>query len=134
MTRLPDWKEHFYEALDAARGRTPEWGVHDCLQFPARIVLAITGEDPAAQFGVYSDEAGALALMNQYGGVSGILTHAFGEPTAPNFAGAGDLIVANIAGHGETGGVCNGTNCAFVVMPRGLIFLPRLSIDKVWKI
>lgn len=131
--RKPDWRECFHAELEAARDRPAEFGVHDCLQFPARCVLAMTGVDPAEPFGDYHSEEAAAALMREYGGISGILTHAFGEPVAPNWARAGDIVVATIDGI-ETGGMCNGTNCAFVMRPGGLSFRPREVIQKAWRI
>jgi hypothetical protein len=131
--RFPDWRERFHAELDAARDRPLAYGVHDCLQFPAKCVLAMTGVDPAAPFGEYSTELGAAKLMAQYGGIAGILTHAFGPAVAPNWARAGDIIVATIDGL-ETGGMCNGTNCAFVMIPGGLSFRPREVIQQAWRI
>jgi hypothetical protein len=131
--RVPDWRERFHAELDAARDRPAQFGEHDCLQFPARCVLAMTGVDPAESFGDYHSEEAAAALLREYGGIAGILTHAFGEPVAPNWARAGDIVVATIDGL-ETGGMCNGTNCAFVMRPAGLSFRPREVIQKVWRI
>ena len=124
MKRLPDWKNRFHAELDAARKRTMQYGMHDCLAFGARIVEAITGENPAAQFGDYETELGAAKLLIEYGGIAGILTHAFGPAAPPLHARPGDLIVAHIDGK-ETGGVCNGTNVAFVTIPTGIAFRPH---------
>jgi hypothetical protein len=131
--RVPDWKERLYAAIDAAREREAQFGVHDCLQFPAFCIEAITGVNPAAQFGEYRTEEGAAKLMAQFGGVSGILTHAFGEPVAPNQARVGDAVTLTFDGL-ETGGVCNGTTIVFCAKPRGLGFLSREMIQKAWLI
>lgn len=131
--RVPDWKDRLYAAIDDARAREAQFGVHDCLQFPALCIEAITGINHAAQFGEYSTEAGAAKLMAQFGGVSGILTKAFGEPVAPNFARVGDVVTLTVVGL-ETGAVCNGTTVAFCAKPRGLAFVSRELIEKAWLI
>lgn len=131
--RLPDWKERFHAELEASLDVPPAFGTNDCLQFCARCILAMTGEDPAAQFGAYNSELGAAQLMAEYGGVSGILTHAFGEPVCPNWARSGDVITATIEGL-ETAGMCNGTTCAFVRVPQGLWYASRECIEKTWRI
>lgn len=131
--RFQDWRERLHEQIAAARLREAEWGVHDCLQFPALCIRAITGVDPAAQFGSYTNEIGAAKLMAQFGGVSGILTKAFGDPVSPNMARAGDVVTLTVLGL-ETGAICNGNSVAFCCRPRGLVFLSRELIEKAWRI
>lgn len=131
--RVPDWKERLYAAIDIARAREAQFGIHDCLQFPAFCIEAITGVNPAIQFGTYSTEEEAAQLMAEFGGVSGILTKAFGEPVSPNQARVGDAVTLTYAGL-ETGGICNGTTIAFCAKPRGLGFLSRERIEKAWAI
>lgn len=131
--RLPDWRERFHAEIEIARSRPLQYGEHDCLAFPARCVLAMTGEDPRELFSHYASELGAARLMLEHGGISGLLTQAFGEPVPPNWARVGDIIVATIDVV-ETGGMCNGTNCAFVTTEGGLTFRPREVIARAWRI
>jgi hypothetical protein len=130
--RFPDWRDRLHMQIDLARKREAQFGVHDCLQFPALCIEAITGINPATQFGEYSTELGAAKLMAEFGGVSGILTNAFGEPVAPNWARAGDVVTLTVLGL-ETGGICNGTTVVFAAKP-GIAFLTRELIEKAWLI
>lgn len=131
--RVPDWRDRLHEQIDLARTREAQFGVHDCLQFPALCIEAMTGINPATQFGSYSTELGAAKLMAEFGGVSGILTQAFGEPVAPNWARSGDVVTLTIQGL-ETGAICNGTTVVFCGKPRGVGFLTRELIEKAWRI
>lgn len=148
--RVQDWRERLHAQIDAARTRAAEWGVHDCLQFPALCIEAVTGINPASQFGEYSTELGAAKLMVEFGGVSGILTKAFGDPVAPNWARSGDVVVidapqsftwiasaegmSRTADLVETGAICNGNTVVFCGKPRGINFVPRELIKKAWRI
>lgn len=131
--RFSDWRDRLHSQIDLARTREAQFGVHDCLQFPALCIEAITGVNPAAQFGAYSTELGAAKLMTEFGGVSGILTKAFGEPVAPNWARSGDVVTLTVLGL-ETGAMCNGTTVVFCGKPRGVAFLTRELIEKAWRI
>lgn len=131
--RFTDWRERLHAQIDAARTREAQWGVHDCLQFPALCIEAITGINPATQFGEYSTELGAAKLMSEFGGVSGILTKAFGDHVAPNSARSGDVVTITIGGL-ETGAICNGNSIVFCGKPTGVAFLSRELIEKAWRI
>lgn len=131
--RFSDWRDRLHAQIDLARTREAQFGVHDCLQFPALCIEAITGVNPATQFGAYSTELGAAKLMTEFGGVSGILTKAFGEPVAPNWARSGDVVTLTVLGL-ETGAMCNGTTVVFCGKPRGVAFLTRELIEKAWRI
>lgn len=131
--RLPDWRDRLHKQIDLARAREAKFGMHDCLKFPALCIEAITGVNPATQFGEYSSEMGAAKLMAQFGGISGILTKAFGEPVAPNWARSGDVVTLTVLGL-ETGAMCNGTTVVFSAKPRGVVFLTRGLIEKAWLI
>lgn len=131
--RVIDWRDRLHAQIDLARAREAQWGIHDCLQFPSLCIEAITGVNPATQFGEYTTEIGAAKLIAEFGGVSGILTKAFGEPVAPNWARTGDVVTLTVLGL-ETGAICNGTTLAFCAKPRGLAFLSRERIEKAWLI
>lgn len=131
--RLSDWRDRLHEQIELARERDAQFGVHDCLQFPALCIEAMTGVNPATQFGPYSSELGAAKLMAEFGGVSGILTKAFGEPVSRNNARAGDAVTITVDGL-ETGAICNGTTVVCSGKPRGLMFFSRELIEKAWRI
>lgn len=72
-----------------------EWGVHDCVVWPADCVLAITGFDPAATArGAYSDEESALAYLAKLGVKSQVdLAARLFPPIHITEARSGDLAV-----------------------------------------
>lgn len=99
-----------------------EWGHTDCIMSVCSHVLALTGEDPGAQWrGTYHDEAGARAIYEPYGGPLAIFRHMMteagfreGEPTdlAP--------VVCDFGGH-EIAGVIFGRRVGFMAEGRGMI-------------
>jgi hypothetical protein len=133
VIRLPDWKASLCTEIDAAHSRPVAWGTHDCLQFVARCVQAMTGENPAASYPAYDSEDAAYQLVSEHGGITAMLTAAFGEPVAPNLAHVGDVVVANFKGR-ETGGICIGTNCVFAGTRGGISSRSRECILRAWKI
>lgn len=69
--RLTDWRQRLMGPdgpVELARTQPYAWGVNDCGQFAGRCVDAVTGSNPIAELvGSYSDEAGAMALLNDRG-------------------------------------------------------------------
>jgi hypothetical protein len=128
--RVHRWTVLLADELLAARSRPFAYGSHDCLQFVARCVQAMTGVNHAAGFGSYDDPT---ALLELHGGVAGILTMLFGEPVHPSLAQEGDLVVAVIDGR-ESAGICTGSKFAFAREPQGLAFLPRSTLTGCWKV
>lgn len=83
------------------------WGERDCCLWPANWVCLQRGFDPAAQWrGRYSDEAQALAFVEQAGGMvamwSGVLAP-LERADAPHDGDVGVVMV-----HGPRGPVANG--------------------------
>ena len=56
------------------------WGKTDCCQFVGECVESVTGENPARYFR-YAGEKAARSLIKTYGGLDGLLTSVFGEPS-----------------------------------------------------
>lgn len=131
--RLADWRKRLNAEVDASRVRPMAYGSHDCLQFSARCVEAVTGSNYVANFPPYSSEAQAFRILAEHGGVTGLITSVLGEPIAPNLAHVGDIVVADYEGR-ETAGVCMGINCAFVNEAGGLVFWSRERIVRGWKV
>jgi hypothetical protein len=62
--RLRDWQGRLARLFAERREASFEWGTHDCAMFAADAVLAVTGEDPAAEFrGKYKSESGAAKIL-----------------------------------------------------------------------
>lgn len=93
-------------------------------------VLAMTGKDPAAPWrGTYSNETGARAIYEAYGGPLSLVSHGMaafekGDPVD------GSPIVAAVQGH-EIAGVMFGGKVGFMAEGRGLIEM-RAQILEAW--
>lgn len=126
-----DWPEKLAEYV-ASRAATPfAWGTHDCCQFAAGAVQAITGVNPAAAW-TYDSEFGALRLIADAGSLETLITQAMGAPVHPSRAGRGDVVLADLD-RGPTVGVCVGRECAFPA-DTGLTFRPRDVVITAWKV
>lgn len=148
--RLREWHSRLCCAFDVAGARRFEYGRHDCLQFTAQCVEAVTGTNFASRFPAYRDEAGASALLKSHGGVEGILTACLGEPVSyeqrvrcllPTSDLAknprdGDVILAH-SKYGPTAGVVFFGACVFASSPddaHGMWTTGPSCIRKAWRI
>lgn len=105
--RLRDWQSRFRSCVREHQ-RPFSWGVQDCCLFAADHVLAITGQDPAAEWrGSYANELGAGRLLQRLGGVRTLLDLHFGARVAPLLARVGDVGLLVIEGR-DTMAVCGG--------------------------
>jgi len=110
LLRLPDWAVRF-QRLVAARLTVPfSWGTNDCFLFGADSVLAVSGQDVAADLrGAYSGERQARELLRRLGGMRGLGEARFGARTPPALCLPGDV---GLAPQGRTVlmVVCNGVH------------------------
>jgi hypothetical protein len=130
--RFPDWPALLNAEIDAARTRAFAWGSHDCLQFAAACVYAMTGVDHAGPFGTYSTEEEAEALLEAHGEIEGLLTELLGPSVPPMLACEGDVVVtpaSSLIG----AGICTGQQAVFAA-PFGVAFRPRSEILAAWKV
>ncbi|HEY1723953.1 MAG TPA: hypothetical protein VGF89_00915 [Steroidobacteraceae bacterium] len=134
--RFPDWPQRLDAAIEVARSLPFAYGTHDCCLFAADVVLAVTGEDHAAQLrGTYTSEQDAQALLEQLGGLEAFVRSKLGEPIHVAMAGRGDIMLADAPPPATLSGlgVCIGLRCAFADT-RGLAFIPRQRCRLAWKI
>lgn len=116
MIRKDTWAKSLMKTIEAAAKRPFVWGEHDCVHFAADCVLAITGEDPLADFrGSYDSKESAIEVLRSKG--SGTLYHTllsiFGAPIATGSASRGDLIY-QVFPTGPAVGVVVGAQAYFV--------------------
>lgn len=133
--RLRDWQERL-EALVASRIDAPfAWGINDCALFAADAVLAMTGEDPAADArGTYSDEKGALRTIKKMGGLEGIAaTRAGGVEVPPMSARVGDIVLGTL-GDVTCLGVCGGVSWIAPSRDGGLLPVSMSLAVKAWRV
>ena len=125
--RVPGWPQILDAKLEEWRTRAFAWGTSDCCQFVGEVAAALTGDDRRALFGSYSTAAEAAKIIADEGGMTALLTRAFGPPKPVARAHRGDVVL--IAGEeGERPAICNGVHC-FGPGASGLV--PRKTLDGV---
>jgi len=130
MTRLHDWPQRLDAYIEANRNQPFAWGVADCCQFIAGAIFAMTGENPALLFDAYDSEEGAQALLDEHGGLAGLLSHALGEPIHVSQMGRGDVCITV---HDGAARVCTGS---YLVSfgATGLDFCKRNRASMAWRV
>ena len=109
------------------------WGETDCLLSMCNHVLTVTGIDPAAPWrGLkYSDEAGARAIFEPYGGVLALVRHGMAlAGFRTGYAMDGAPVVADVHGQ-EIAGVMFGNRIGFMAEGRGLVEM-RARVLEAW--
>lgn len=129
--RHHDWPERLAEFIESRRGEPFAFGTHDCCQFAAGAIEAITGDNPARHW-AYANELGAARIIHEAGSLEAVVTEALGDPVHPSQAGRGDVVIAELD-RGDTVGVCLGNVCAFAAEV-GLLILPRTVARSAWKV
>jgi hypothetical protein len=131
--RFPNWPQRLDAFIDSRRTVPFSYGNggHDCCQFAAMAVEAMTGTNPAAKWH-YSCELGAAMLIKKAGGLQALITEAMGAPVHASQAGRGDVVLAELD-RGDTIGICLGRDCAFPG-DVGTVMRPRSAIRAAWKV
>lgn len=104
------------------------FGKTDCCQLARHVVKDRLGIDFGARFD-YADEKGAMALMEEYGGVEGVITEALGFEPSSNFHHS-DLALTNVQGMIAVGIVVR--NSVAVMAKHGLILINSSHIVSGW--
>lgn len=120
------------EYIAACRNTPFGWGKHDCCIFASLGVQVQTGRDPMADLPLYSDEAGARAVVEANGGLESMVTQRLGAPIAKALARRGDVVMAD-TGNGPALGICLGSRFA-VLTEDGLRFPPMRAASLVWRV
>lgn len=128
--KLEDWSVRLQPVLDDAQFRRFEWGVHDCCEFIARCSEAVTGCNFRAAFPAYHSETEALELLEQHGGMRGLLSAAFGEPRPPEDARGGDIVLID-TNLGEQPALCLGRECC-APGAKGLVIVSKFGARCAW--
>jgi len=131
--RKPNWPEILFEELAKMAKREFIRGECDCCLFAADIVLAMTGEDYAAAYrGKYKTKKGAASALRKYGGGT-IETSIPLDEIPVNYAGRGDLVLADLP-NGPAVGICIGAIAAFKAAGKGLAYIPITECRMAWKV
>jgi hypothetical protein len=130
--RVRTWQSNL-QALIAERDRASfAWGKNDCGLFAADAVLAITGNDPAADLrGTYDTEQQANALLED--GIIVVGDARFGERIRPSLAQVGDIGLVDTP-NGFAFAVCGGSQWLAPARDgRGLARLPFAAAHLAWR-
>ena len=109
--RHGDWSTALALYLESCTDKPFKWGEHDCCLFAANAVVAMGGQDYAADFrGKYRTKTGALRALKRYGkgDIASTMTALLGEPCAPLQASRGDFVLLENQGDPALGIVFNG--------------------------
>lgn len=113
MPRKNNWPAALALFFEEKRHQPFAWGKNDCALFAADWLAILMGTDyAAAQRGTYDTALGAARLLQERGGLEGIVD-ATGYARAPvAFARRGDLVLFDMP-DGPTLGVCAGKHSVF---------------------
>jgi hypothetical protein len=134
LQRQPGWETRLLDEVQRASDEPFRWGSHDCVQFAARCVHAVTGQRVALP-GRWRSPSSAAGAVQAAGGFEHALDTRFGPRVLPTQAQRGDLgLVATI--HGATGhavAVCVG---AWFVAPgqHGLQRFGAGDVLQAWRV
>jgi hypothetical protein len=128
--KLDDWPQKLDDYLLICRDDPFAYGVSDCCQFIAGAIEAITGEDLRELFPIYGSEEEAQIILDEHGGLAGLLTHALGDPIHVSQMGRGDVCITEPDGAAR---VCTGH---FLVSrgADGLAWVNRRRAVMAWRV
>ena len=96
MTRHPDWKMRLDALVYERMNRPFSWGAQDCALWAADCVLAITGQDLAADLRAHRTAREALRTIRRHGGLFGIASAALGPAAGVHQAQEGDVLLVGV--------------------------------------
>jgi hypothetical protein len=123
--------QHLDALIAAWRTRSFTYGTADCCQFVADAVFRFTGIDHRSSFPTYENMEEADALIDQFGGLTELISSAFGPQIHPSRAMPGNPVVYVNERGAEIAGICVG---AKVVTPSstGLLASSMSSSIAAW--
>jgi len=130
MSETLDRKKRVIQALNAWKRREFTYGDADCCQFVSYVVNHLSGKDYAKDFEYYS-EKDALKLINEFGGLKGLITNILGQPSEN--LDDGDPVINNFPVSGETMGIKLG-EFVICLTEKGMIKLPNKHQVCGWSI
>jgi hypothetical protein len=139
LERIEGWERRLDEVVEGARNLTYQVGQHDCFRFACRAVEALTLVDLYRQWAGYKTKTEVLRLVAANGGdfTSAISNSVFGcRPSPVRTARRGDILEYTVKmqrGSDQHLAVCVGAYAAGLGKD-GLMFLPLLDCEHVWRI
>lgn len=132
--RLNNWTTKQQDLIESRRHLSFEWGVNDCMLWPADVVKAITGVDPAEELrGTYNSALSGMRIAKNAGGLADLISSQLSLLPTEGFPCRGDVVLFG-APERMCGGVCLGDVAAFVDVD-GLKFLPMKHVQPLsWRV
>jgi hypothetical protein len=129
--RVKNWPAKLAAALEEAS----TWGVCDfgCCDLVGHVAAAVTGDDRRSAFPAYSSQKEADALLTKFGGLPGIMKHAFGDPIPARKALRGDVVLADVEGE-VMAGICIGSKIALRSRAGGLTYRTMSCARMAWSV
>lgn len=132
VIRPEGWEMRLSNYLKENRNAVFEWGYRDCVMFAIKGVEVITGVNMYAEYLGYSTEDQAKQIIDENGGLSGLISKHFGAGHR-NFKQAkrGDLVMMKLPQ--PTIGIVDdsGQRIAALTEKDGMI---RLPLEKAWRV
>lgn len=137
MKRVYNWYERLSDYLADVHRMPFEYGVHDCILFPAGAVTAVTDVDLAKPFrGKYHDLRSGIKLLHDAGYMNqfAYIEENFSEiPVA--MAQPGDIGLVNVSDDGQMlSGCVFGGEMIYVLGENGMAALDRMKAVKAYKV
>lgn len=128
--RISTWEAALAEYIESKRDAPFQYGVNDCCMFAAGAVLAMTSEDPMAEFrGCYKSAASSVRALKEIGQGDLEATIDAKFPVIP----VGSAQRGDLAYFDNSIGVIMG-GWAWFVSDDGLERVPRSMWDKAWSV
>lgn len=119
-------------AVKAYQDAPFDYGTFDCCEFVRQVAIQYRGEDPAPSLS-YKDEEGAQRIIEEHGGLSGLMTFVFGDPIEPDDAQVADAVLLRLPKTGPVMGV-KVADGALVPVKLGLWKVPLRYALEGWRI
>jgi hypothetical protein len=129
--RLPDWPERLAACIAERRHRPFAWGEHDCCQFVAAAIQAMTDHNPLESLG-YHDARSAMRILHKEGGLERAVEARLGASKPVTLAMRGDIALLP-RGKRQALGVVMGQS-AFFAAPMGLSEWPITRCTVAWSV
>lgn len=135
--RVSGWENLMYEAIEDARHKEYEVGVHDCALFAIRVLQTITGTNYGKGItGEYNDKRSSLRLVAKLAGRGKSLLAAVSkildvQPVNILKARRGDPVLYVDDSGVEHVGICVGSEAA-VLAEKGLLFVSLAHCSCAW--
>lgn len=133
LKRFENWPELLHSAIESRIDSRFSWGDFDCCMFAAECVKAITGEWLMPDL-EYSSKETAIAVIQENGGLSNIVSEIFGNSAFPLAASRGDIVMRHDEDTGMMSlGICVGELVAFPAL-RGVAYVNLADCICCWKV